>query len=104
MVYGNFSLTVLPMAVSVFLFAKGLCVKRGLSERGGRMVRNLSGLTFGVYLIHPLVISALSTCGLTTLSFSPWLSVPAISALVVVLSLGATALLKRVPLLGDWVV
>ncbi len=58
----------------------------------------LSRYTLFVYLIHPFLLEHLKgRFGLDTLSFSPWLSVPLIAAMVFFLSVGAAWIIDRIP-------
>ena len=98
----------LPTAVlaSAAVFTLFLSLPRP-KERGlpAAVRRSLSRCSFGIYLIHPLVLHLLDRfLGLSTLSFSGWLSVPALTALAFSLSWGITAALRRIPLLGRWIV
>ena len=55
--YGYFSITTFLEAACVFLFFKN--IKWNCSIKFKKIVFNLSSLTFGVYLIHPFVISCI---------------------------------------------
>lgn len=69
-----------------------------------RLIRRLSELSFGIYLIHEIPIDFLRRfCGLGTLTVHPLLSVPLITLLSVALSAAATALMKRIPYLKNLV-
>lgn len=74
--------------------------------------KNISNLNFavmsqaslGIYAIHMLVIFELSKHGLTAYSLHPIISVPVISLGVFLISLIFSILLKKIPLLGKWIV
>ncbi len=103
--YSNSSFNVLCMSVAVFLLAKHGLSRLRLSPRQETVVRFLSGHTFGIYLVHPLVIRLLKDrLGLHTLSFHPIAALAMIFAAVLTLSLGITWLLRRIPLIRKYVV
>ncbi|MBQ7230894.1 MAG: acyltransferase family protein [Oscillospiraceae bacterium] len=60
--------------------------------------------SFGIYLSHALVIDLLADGGYHVLTWDPVWSVPVLSAAVFAISLALTAVLKRVPLLGKYLV
>lgn len=102
--YENFSITVLMEAVPVFLLLKNCAGTRSLGHRAGDALRALSELSFGVYLVHPMIISVLEKMHLDTLTFLPVVSVPVITLIVAIVSFGISAVLKRVPVLGRFIV
>lgn len=99
----DFALTDLLMTAAIFLL-----FKQGISDsssKSHRFFRLLSVSSFGIYLVHPFVIDALEFhAGLTTLSFSPVLSVPVLTLLVFLISLGITIVLRKIPVLKTYVV
>lgn len=100
--YGSFTLGVLLESVGIFQWFRGRAPR---SDRLRRLVRALSRLSFGAYLVHALVLQQLDRLlGWNALSFHPALAVPAVSAVVFLLSFGVSWLLHRVPVLRDYVV
>lgn len=98
--YSFLNTNVLMEAVIVFVLAKQFY--RG---RGARFLSALSKYSFGAYLVHALVIEALERyLGLTTMSFSPVLAVPAISLLVLAISYALSWVLYQIPVLGKYIV
>ena len=89
------SANVLCMSMGIFLLARN-CLNR-LPPWAERLVSALSPCTFGIYLIHPLVLERLEMLGVHTLAISPVLSVPGITILTGILSGLLTALLIRIP-------
>ena len=97
--YGRFTLGVLLEAIAVFTLF------RYAHLRPSAAVRRLSEWTFGAYLVHLLFVEHLEPLlGLSTLSFAPALSVPALSVLVAVLSYAVSAALHRVPFVKKYFV
>lgn len=60
--------------------------------------------SFGIYLVHALVIDLLADGGYHVLTWDPVWSVPVLSAVVFAISLTLAALLRRIPLIGKWIV
>ena len=60
--------------------------------------------SFGIYLVHALVIDLLADRGYHVLTWNPVWSVPVLSAAVFAISLTLAALLRRIPLIGKWIV
>lgn len=96
--YGNFSITTFVEAVCIFLLFRDMDVP--CPEKKSRVTFFLSKLTFGIYLIHPFVISQLEAKhALSVLSYNPILSIPVNSMIIVFISACLTALMSRVPVL-----
>ena len=87
-------------AAAVFLVFRTQVSKIAFSERARSLIANLSRLTLGVFLVHPLVIFFLEKAfGLSLLSFSAVLSVPLLTLLVFFLSAGLIFAVKKLPFL-----
>lgn len=90
------------MAVAIFvLFRYVLGVSDERSRR--RRLGGVSKITLGIYLIHPLFLMVLSRLDITTLSFTPILSVPVLAGAVFFCSFLAAWLLSKIPLIGRWI-
>ena len=90
----NFRPGILAYAVYMFVWF------RYRMNREGRLyglIKRLSKYSFGAYLVHPLILDLLDRAGLNTLSFTPWVSVPVIAALVFVPAMAVSALLHLIP-------
>lgn len=87
-------------AVAVFLVFKSEVSKVRFTFRARCLIANLSRLTLGVFLIHPLVIYFLEKAfGLNLLSFNPILSVPVLTLLVFFLSAAVILGIKKLSFL-----
>lgn len=69
-----------------------------------RAVGSLAQASFGVYLMHPLIIESLSAHGIHVLAFDPWLSVPVLSVGILGVCWLASWLLARIPVVGKYLV
>ena len=103
--YSNFSFNILLMTPGLFLLAKHGLSRLNLGSSARRWTVGLSACTFGVYLVHPLLITLCERwLGLTPLSFEPLLSIPVITVLVTVAAFGVAWLLGRIPGLRKYIV
>ncbi len=99
--YGYFSPNVAAFSIAVVVLFRYVL---GVSEERSRRQR-LSGVarvSFGIYLVHDLFIMLLRSFGITTLSFSPALSVPVLSAVVFLCAFAVAWLISKIPFLGRW--
>ena len=89
------------MSAAVFVFFRYVL---GVSDERSRRQRfsGAARISFGVYLVHAFFLIALQHFGVTTLSFAPALSVPALSAVVFLCSLAVAWLLSKVPFAGKY--
>ena len=85
--YRNFYFNNVLYSAAIFLLFKQLFQNKRFSEKSGKIIRNLSALTFGVYIIHPFFIEAVRTTfssmeNQTLGIILMWLSAAAISTAV----------------------
>ena len=103
--YDNFSINTFIVTVAVFVFFKQHLNRMPKTKKGRNLLLLVSKCSFGVYLIHPLFIDVLDRfLGITIQSFHQILSVPALSAVVFLASLGASILINKIPLINKWIV
>ena len=89
--YDYFSVTVIPMALAVFLLLSDAPVTRVLV--------GLAPFSFGIYLVHPLFLVGLSHFGFEEWRFNPVWAIPTKVVLVLLLSLSAVWGIRRIPIL-----
>ncbi|MBR5289153.1 MAG: acyltransferase family protein [Clostridia bacterium] len=97
--YDVSALPVLMMAASVFVFFRERFSAFDPSPRAARIVTELAACSFGVYLLHPLIMESMQL----SMPCSPLLIPPAILAwalAVYLISLPLCMLLRRIPHLG----
>ena len=93
------------MSAAVFLFGKHVLSRIRLSPKGEKFLCGLSACTFGMYLVHPMILDKLrDVAGLHTLRFDPIVSMVVITALVMGLSGVCSYVLHQIPVLKKYVV
>ena len=100
--YGYFNVNVLLESLAVYVWFKYNANKVTKYEL---IIRKVSECSFGIYLVHILIIELLDTkIGLNTLSCNALLSVPGISVLVFGCSLLVSFLITKIPFIHKYVV
>ncbi|WP_373472231.1 acyltransferase [Carnobacterium alterfunditum] len=74
------------MSIAAFLLAKEKLNPKHVSAKFKRILLELSAYSFGIYLVHVLIIFLLWKAGVTTLFSTPFLSVPLLTLLVFCIS------------------
>lgn len=67
-------------------------------------IQKLSGLTFGIYLVHPLAIRLLTYIGLEDIVFHPALLIPVRVILVFGFSAVVVFVISKIPILRKWII
>ena len=99
--YSYNDLNVLCTSVPIFVFAKQHLNFPRMSEKAYALVRKLSKYSFGVYLVHPMVIELLQHFGIDTFSCNAFFSVPLLAVFVFAVSALISALLNAIPFVKD---
>ena len=74
------------MSIAAFLLAKESLNPKNVSMRFKQILSELSTYSFGIYLVHVLIIFLLWKTGLTTVFITPILSVPLLTLLIFCIS------------------
>lgn len=69
-----------------------------------KAVDRLARWSFGIYLVHPLIIELLAAGGLDVLAHAPGWWTPVLAAAVFALSAAVTAVLGKLPVVGKYLV
>ena len=85
----------------IFVFAKQHLNFPRMGERAYTLLRKMSKYSFGVYLVHPMVIELLQHFGIDTFSCNAFFSVPLLAVLVFAVSTLISALLNAIPFIKD---
>lgn len=102
--YGYLTGNVLCESLAVFVFFQKHCSRGQKHVKMKKICAVGAEYSFGAYLSHVAVLMTLEHFGLTTLSFPPVLSVPAISILTFGISYFISFLLHRIPIVKEYLV
>jgi surface polysaccharide O-acyltransferase-like enzyme len=102
--YGYLLPTTMFIAYALFVFFKENYVKIKISQKMERVIIKISKDTFGIYLIHALIIQIFGVIGINTLIINPILSIPVISIVVMVISYIGTIIIRKIPILKEYIV
>lgn len=100
--YDPSSMTVLAMAIGMYLFFDARFASYRPGPRTERIVTELSACAFCVYLVHPFLLERLQI----TLPPSPFVllvGTPVLALLIYLLALAVSFTLRRIPLLGKYI-
>ena len=99
--YNYNDLNVLCTSVPIFVFAKQHLNFPRMGEKAYALLRKLSKYSFGVYLVHPMVIELLQHFGIDTFSCNAFFSVLLLAIFVFAVSMLISALLNVIPFIKD---
>ena len=103
--YSYMSVNVVLEALSVFVFIRNLFSHAEFREKPCGFIRQLSKYSFGIYLVHALIITTLDMeLGLSNLSFNTMIAIPVISILVFALSYLISAVFNHIPVVKKYLV
>lgn len=91
--------TIIVAAAIYSLFTKRIH-KVQFSEKATQMISKLSEYSFGVYLLHALVLDIFATMGLKPTIFHPVLAMPVITLLAFAATVVLVILIRKVPNVG----
>lgn len=93
--YSNYSPTTALIAIAVFLLVKQL--KTAIAVK---LVQLVGGTTFGIYLVHALLLNYFTTNVLDFSGISNWLSIPLTALIVFVASFVISYIIGKIPILN----
>lgn len=103
--YENYTVNVLLTSVAVFIFAKYVLSKIELKGLFSKLVSFFSKYSFGVYLVHILVLDIFKTkLEITTLSFHPVISIIVLTVTVATISYAISFILNHIPIFKKYIV
>lgn len=103
--YNNGTINIFLFSSAVFLFFLEHCGKKAVSEKRAALLRTMGSSMLGVYLLHPLFVDAFAAKVMERLDYAYlWIVIPALALLIFAVCLLITLLLKKLPLLGKYIV
>ena len=93
--YGYLSITVIPMSISLMYLLKTWNSPIGSPQ----FMQALVTLSFGVYLIHPIILELIHYHGHSSLQVHPILSIPALTFITFGIALLSAWFISKIPIL-----
>lgn len=100
--FDSFSIFTFVVTVAIYVFFQEILGKKDF-HRLEKLIRELSADTFGIYLMHILLIEFLTDKGITVMSIPIALGIPLLSLICFVLCGLVTAFFRRIPFLGKYI-
>lgn len=91
--------TIIVAAAIYTLFTKRISNVQ-FSEKAKKLISKLSEYSFGVYLIHALLLDVFAVAGLKPTVLHPLLAMPLITALAFAVAAALVMLIRKIPLVG----
>ena len=89
--------------IALFVFVKECCRGKSFSVETQNALKFYSGLTFGVYLIHVMLIAFLDRMGFSPMRYNAGWMIPLIFCVVTPLSFFFTYLIRKIPVIGKYI-
>jgi surface polysaccharide O-acyltransferase-like enzyme len=102
--YGYLLPNTMFIAYAVFILFQKTNGKIKLSKNAEIIILRISKDTFGIYLIHALIIQMFGVMGISTLIINPIISIPLISIFVMIISYLGTIIINKIPVLNKYVI
>lgn len=100
----NFSLPTMLQSIFVFILIKNIFNKKHCNDKITKFIINLSKYTFGIYLVHVLILDILTDFGIAPISCHVSISPIITNLLVFLISLLISVILNHLPILKKYIV
>lgn len=98
-------LNIFFLSISIFLFFKNNFNNLIFNKKQSKIIPNIAKLTFGIYLIHPLIIETIiENTHFFELSIDKIFLIPMLNVLIFLLSLIISILIKKLPLISKYLI
>ena len=94
--YDYISITIIPMSISLFIIIKNI----KFNFKFKSIIPKISGLCFGVYLVHPLILELGALFNIKPENYSSTISIPIITVIVLTVSLTISYIFKKIKILN----
>jgi len=102
--YEYFSVTTFIQAVSVFCFFEYTVSKKQFSNKVNNLISKLANLTFGIYLVHMLVIYMLQEIGFGSHVINSIINIPLLSIVSFLISLLIALIIDKIPIINKYMI
>ncbi len=102
--YSHFFLPVTLECIAVFLVGKIFISKINFSEKSEKIIFKLSKYSFGVYLVHDLVLTVIRPFVTDYLGGLPVVAILVATAVTTIISFAISVVINKIPVLNKYVV
>ena len=89
--------------IALFVFVKERCRGKTFSVNVQNALKFYSGLTFGVYLVHVMLIAFMDRMGFSPMNYNAGWMIPLMLCLVTPLSFMLTWIIRKIPVVGKYI-
>ncbi len=97
--YNYLNIFTFMTSVAIFIWAKNNISETTINPVLRRIIKSVSNLSFGIYLVHMLVLELLHKNGINYTIANPILSIPLVSAAIFIISYGISYICHKIPYL-----
>lgn len=101
--YDSFGLFTFIVVVALFLFFTDKMSKVHYSDKASRLIEEVSGNTFGIYVMHLLCMEILESVGFNSMTVPNIIGIPLLALVVFVICMICAAILRRIPFVGKYI-
>lgn len=102
--FSRFTVNLLLEGVFIFILIKNCFKNFQFTDRQIYIITNLSKHSFGIYLVHVIVLNFFYKFSFDSLSFNPIFSIPVISIITFFISFLISVLFSKIPFLNKYIV
>ncbi len=93
-IYSYFSLNTIIQSAAIFLFIKEIVIKNKIIEK---LITTISNYSYGIYLVHIIIIGVLFRNGIYWSFANPLISLPLLTVFVLISSWTIIYLIRKIP-------
>ena len=101
--YDVYSVFTMLVCIALFVFFQEKVSQKTWGARTQWWIKELSANTFGIYLLHFLIIELLQLLGFDSMSVNNVVGIPLLAVVCFVISSVIISLLRRIPLVGKYI-
>lgn len=90
--------------LAIFVFTKQKLSNWKPSDENQKLILDISGLTFGVYMVHVVLLALLDKFGFSPVSYPAIYMIPMLILFVLPVSFFLSWLIKKIPIIGKYIV
>jgi surface polysaccharide O-acyltransferase-like enzyme len=100
----NLTGPLMPSALLLALAVTEIFMNSRITKKNYKLLNKISDNSFGIYLMHRMVEIRLSYKGIHSVMCTPFIAVPVVTVIVLVICYFATSIIRKIPFVGKWMV